>query len=225
MEMRKTVASIYICIFSACFISSGQQVISSKSADNLEAVGKNKIELENDFIATIVPGSGSGVTFDSEGYVNSGGSFYVRKGDEYYIPQVRNDSYAVYKGGKLSPLASSRYPEESVMTIFTEPSASAGYSVELTLHKYGYVEQTFEVNLADFLISCRNDGCIPYVGIDECGKENIVASVFLVNSRKGYNHIMKANVGLDLLKQAKGLIKADLHVYVPTKNISNLFAE
>lgn len=223
--MRKTVVSIIICVFSACFSARGQQVFTYESADHTEAIGKNKIELEDSFPTTIVPGSGSGITFDPEGYVNSGGKFYVRKGNEYYIPQVRNDSYAVDKGGKLVPLSSTRYPEESVMTIFTEPSASVGYSVELTLHKYGYVELTFEANLADFLISCRKDGCIPYVGIDECSNENIVASVFLVNEIKGYNHIMKVNVSQDMLRQSKGLIKADLHVYVPTKNISNLFAE
>lgn len=206
-------------------LANGQQSLPSGSASYQDFVGKNKIELEDNFIATIVPGSGSGTILNPEGYVKSGGHYYVRKGDEYYIPQVRNDSYAIGKEGKLVPLSSTQYPEESVMTIFTEPSASAGYTVELTMHKYGYVEQSYEVNLADFLISCTNDGCTPYVGINECGKDFIVASVFLVNKEKGYNHIMKAYIGPGLLTHSQGQIKADLHVYVPNQNISDLFAE
>lgn len=191
-----------------------------------EIVGKSKIELEDEFISTVRVGSRIEYPFCPEGYEKAGGYFYVKKGSEYCLKQVRNDSYAIKKEGKLEPLISMSYPLESILTLFTVPSAAQNLEIELHHHKYGFTEDRYVVNLADLLVSCMNAGCVPYVGIEECMADtSFPVSVFLVNETCGYNHILKVNIPVSLFKKTEGCLSADLYTYVPTHNISDLFAK
>lgn len=190
-----------------------------------DVAGKNKIELENEFASTVQEGISAKYPFSEAGYEKAGGRFYMKKGTEYGTAQIRNDSYAVRKGRNMVPLLNSSYPQESVMTLFTTPSAAKNFSITIHHHKYGFVEEVFTVNLADLIASCMEAGCVPFVGIEENTRDSIKASVFLVNTTSGYNHILKVLIPVSLLKGASDYISADLYTYIPTHNISDLYAQ
>lgn len=223
--MHKTIVLFIAAAHTILLPAFGQKQEAVHVSNYEELLGKNKIELENEFIFTIIEGSGQEYPFNPEGYEKAGGRFYMKKGKGYITAQVRNDSYAEMKRGKLKPLINVFYPEESVMTLFTTPAAATGFDIELDHHKYGFVEEKFTVNLSDLLASCMEADCVPYIGIEECGKESVTASVFLVNTIYRYNHVIKVKVDISMLKNATGCISADLYTYIPSHNISDLYAK
>lgn len=223
--MRKKIILSIVVSLVLSFPASGQKTESSAASSYEEILGKDKIELEDEFIYTIQEGIGLGYPFDFAGYEKAGGNFYLKKGNEYYTAQVRNDSYAEKKRGKLEPLWNVSYPKESIMTLFTTPAAATDFEIEILHHKYGFAEEKFTVNLADLLVSCMEAGCVPYVGIEECTKDSILVSIFLVNDESAYNHILKVGMDYHLLKSSAGCISADLYTYIPSHNISDLYAK
>lgn len=222
--MRKAIIIFTVALLASVAPAFGQQRDSLSVLSYEDIMGKNKIELENEFISTIRKGIHSCYPFNPADYERAGGLFYIKNGSEYYAEHIRNDSYAIKKGKEIVPLLDASYPQESVMTLFTTPAAARNFDIELHHHKYGFAEDIVTINLSDLLASCIEAGCIPFVGIEKCEKDAITASVFLVNEACGYNHIMKVTLRPSLLRTASGCISADLYTYIPTHNISDLFA-
>lgn len=221
MRYRLSILIVALTVF--CLSARGQQTGSTLSYE--EVVGKDKVELEDGFLSTVRDGAGKAFPFDCSGYVKAGGRYFVRTGRDYCKPSVRNDSYAVERNGRLQPLSSVSYPEESVMTLLTQPAAAGGYDVEVIHHKYGFREDKFCVNLSDLLASCIEAGCEPFVGIESSDRISVSATLFLVNESQGYNHVLQFIIPVSCLRTSGGQITADLHTYIPTHNISKLFAE
>lgn len=222
--MRRTLVTL-LALSVLCAAASGQELRIAEPASYEKMVGKDIIQLENEFLSTVCEGSGVECVFDPSEYKKAGGKFYMKAGKAYWMEQIRDDSYAVENGDRLIPLCSASYPEESLRTLLTVPAAAVGFTIHLVHHKYGFVEDTYDVDMGDFLASCMADGCEPFVGVEECTEDMISASLFLVNTEKGYNHVLKVRMSLALLKSRLGCLTADLNTYIPTHNISELYAK
>ena len=206
--MRKlTIISLLLC----CVVSFSQ-----------ENAHKSKIDLENEFLATITDTLNIPLPSE-ECYRKISGNVYVAEGGSYMIENVRCDTFATSRDGTLVPLMTWSFPEESVKTMLTTPFVCENITLKAEHLKYGFESAYFEVNLKSLLSSCIHYGCIPYVGISGISDNAVEASLFLVNTKEEYNHILKLHIPRNVINRKKGSITGSLHTYVPMGNIDNLY--
>lgn len=187
--------------------------------------GKSKIELEKELPAALLSFSGYDIPLDSEKYIKEFRNVYKCGGNKYYSEEVLNVSYAVRTENQLTPLIDIRYPRESVMTLLTEPEAGKGFDLEIMFVRYGYKNEVINLPLNSFLSYMITSGCIPYVGIEKIGPTEISASLFLVNERLGYNHVLKVTIFSESLKNKNGIVKSRMNAFIPTWNLSDLYSK
>ncbi len=201
-----------LCLFFALFAhptSNGQTV--------------DKIALENHFIDTI--SEDITIPLPVGDYLRQTKDLYVADYGCYMLENVRFATYAVLSGGQFLPLVDWNRAKESALTLLTTPLAGEGIVLNLEHLKYSFEKANYEIPLPSFLSSCIADGCAPYVGIEELTEDAVVASLFLVNEEKQYNHVLKLTIPRQVIVNHAGHINGTLHTYVPMGNVAELYAK
>lgn len=189
--------------------------------------GKNKKELENDFIIEITDFTEPAISLpdSSDLELTDSLSLYTESGQSFHIPEIAFKRYYRKSQQGYSLLADPAFPEESVYNLFLSDQTPGQYTLQLKLRKYGFKKESFEVFLKKWIHFCENTGCECYIGIEKIERGKIHAAIFVVNTIMQYNHVLYVTIPQELLAQQEGIITGELHVYIPTDNIKELIGE
>ena len=130
--------------------------------------GKNKIELEDGFLATLE----GPVTLQPEEDPSQlplrriKRDLYMYQEGTYLIPEISHTRY--YQGNKelLSAVSDEDLPIESLYDLLLIPAMAEGWTADVRVLKFGFTAQSAQVPLSQLLGRCQMAGCMPYVGGD-----------------------------------------------------------
>ena len=148
---------------------------------------------------------------------------FIIDGGEYLNRLIRSDLYVVVKNGINTVMIDSKKPVRSVSNILLTGAFDREIPMRLTVNRYGYRSTHADVTLQQFVNLCREEGCKLYVGIKEQGKESVKATVFALNNKLAYNHVLSVEFPLALLSGGDGVVKATAYVYIPLQNVTEKF--
>lgn len=148
---------------------------------------------------------------------------FIINGGEYLNKLIRSDLYIVTKNGENTVMIDRRKPVHSVSNILLTGIFDREIPMRLTVNRYGYHSTRTDVTLQQFVNLCREEGCRLYVGIKEHGKESVKATVFALNGRLAYNHVLSVEFPLALLDGGDGRVEATAYVYIPLQNVTEKF--
>lgn len=118
-----------------------------------------------------------------------------------------------------------RYPIESLRNLLSVSSIQNDYVITIKINKYGFNQETISIPLSQLIDFCLQDGCIPYVGIENIEEEKIVAVLTMVQSNYGYNHVFRIEFNPKTLVCKSGVINSVAKIYIPTDSVSKLYGE
>lgn len=197
-------------------------------ADYQLITGANAIELENIFerdirritstlIADTLPDSWKNSS------ISRSDNLIIASNGNYLSDMIRSDLYLHKASGKNSILLDKSKPLQSVINILLTGHFDKEIPLELTIDKYGYLKTNIEISLQQFILYCQQENCKLYLGIKTHTDETITATLFAVNNKMAYNHMISLNFPLSILHKGKGKIKGTLYAYTPLQNITEKF--
>lgn len=198
-------------------------------ADYQLFTGANAIELENIFerdvcrltstlIADTLP---SNWKYSN---ISRSDNLIIASNGNYLSDMIRSDLYLEKAPeGKLVLLINESKPLQSVSNILLTGHSDKELPLELTIDKYGYRKTNIEITLQQFIIYCQQENCKLYLGIKTHTNETITATLFAVNSKMAYNHMISLTFPLSILHKGEGKIKGKLYAYTPLQNITEKF--
>ena len=198
-------------------------------ADYQLFTGANAIELENIFerdvcrltstlIADTLP---SNWKYSN---ISRSDNLIIASNGNYLSDMIRSDLYLEKAPeGKLVLLINESKPLQSVSNILLTGHSDKELPLELTIDKYGYLKTNIEITLQQFIIYCQQENCKLYLGIKTHTNETITATLFAVNSKMAYNHMISLTFPLSILHKGEGKIKGKLYAYTPLQNITEKF--
>lgn len=198
-------------------------------ADYQLFTGANAIELENIFerdvcrltstlIADTLPGNWK------YSNISRSDNLIIASNGNYLSDMIRSDLYLENSpGGKRVLLINESKPLQSVNNILLTGHFDKELPLELTIDKYGYLKTNIEITLQQFIIYCQQENCKLYLGIKTHTNETITATLFAVNCKMAYNHMISLTFPLSILHKGEGKIKGRLYAYTPLQNITEKF--
>ena len=79
--------------------------------------------------------------------------------------------------------------------------------------------------LRQWIAYCTASGCQLYYGTEGLGpKGEVQAVVLAVNQAENYNHVLTVSIPASVIGQRQGQVEARLYAFVPTHNVTNMFA-
>lgn len=148
---------------------------------------------------------------------------FIINGGEYLNKLIRSDLYVEMKNGEISVMIDSRKPVRSVSNILLTGVFDREIPMRLTVNRYGYRSTQADVTLQQFVNLCREEGCKLYVGIKSHDKGHVSATVFALNSKLAYNHVLSVKFPLSLLDGGEGMVEAVAYAYIPLQNVTEKF--
>lgn len=159
----------------------------------------------------------------SEAKVFSSGDDKVLEGGQYLSRMIRADLYMTGDGSHISLIADSRKPLQTVTNLLLTGIAAKPTLLDLTVNRYGYSSTKINVTLQQFVALCRNEGCQLYVGVKTHTADEITATIFALNSKLAYNHVLSVRFPLGLLDGEYDLVEATAYAYIPLQNVTEDF--
>lgn len=200
-------------------------------ADYQVLVGANAIELESIFERDLK--RTSSLLFSNklpENWKNGSFSyseqFCIVSNGCYLSNEIRSDLYLNKKkdnGQEYVVLIDKAKPLQSITNILLTGCINRDIPMMLTIDKYGYSKVKLEVSLQQVLRFFFQDGCSPYLGIKTYDGTVLTATLFALNTKMGYNHMLSLEVPLSILLEETGTIKGEVYVYTPLQNITEKF--
>lgn len=208
--------------------SGSQKINMMIPADYQLITGANAIELENIFERD-VRRSASALIADTlpDGWKNSSisrsDSLIIASNGSYLSDMIRSDLYLREVSGKNKILLDTSKPLNCVNNILLTGSFDREIPLELTIDKYGYVKTNIEISLQQFILYCQQENCKFYLGFKTRTDDIITATLFAVNLKMAYNHMVSLNFPLTILSKGAGKVKGVLYAYTPLQNITEKF--
>ena len=89
-----------------------------------------------------------------------------------------------------------------------------------TFNKYGYKKVKRQTTLQQFLSFCRAEGCEMYLGFKKVADETVSVTLFALNRRLAYNHMLSLEYPKSLLDSGEGQLVGVLYAYTPLQVFS-----
>lgn len=192
-------------------------------------VGMNKIELENQFSkevqAVVSAGARADTVSKSDLTPDTRYPYLIKRGAQHLIKELSSDLYYRKAGTGYQLICLPEYPVESTTNLLLSAHTAGQYTIELTIRKYGFKTESFTVPLKQWIDYCTQAGCDCYIGIENTENGTVSATVFIVNDMMQYTHVLNTTITAEQITQLSGTIKANIHIYIPTHNISDLFGK
>ncbi|MDR1403490.1 MAG: hypothetical protein LBJ60_07315 [Tannerellaceae bacterium] len=145
---------------------------------------------------------------------------YVDRGEAYLIDLIRNDLYYVREGDAYVLVHDEQKTNQSIANMMLSPQASGDFDLNLIFDRYGYKEEKTGIKLKQWINYCLSEGCTAFFGVKSKDKTSLKGTVFMVNTKKGYNHILSVEVPFGIIGKQEGSIDARLYAYIPMHNVS-----
>ena len=185
--------------------------------------------LKRDIINTPTPISDSIRVFSKEELVASiTRDYYVKKGAYYYFVELNSDNYyqpVNQNDNEYRLMFNSQYLRQSLANVMTNSGLQNMFLLHIKQEVYGYKDSVYTVTLAQYVDFCIKSGCVPYFCVISENNKVLDCELIMRNEVMQYNHVMRMKVGIEEVKNRKGVIEARLDAYVPTHYFKNLFYE
>lgn len=189
--------------------------------------GCNMLELEDNLLRDIqryeTEGEKAGTYQPVKNNFDTSDNYFTDRGDSYLTDLIRNDLYYVKKGDGYVLIHDSLKTNQSIANMMLSPDASGNFDLNLTFDKYGYKEAKTRIKLKQWIGYCLSEGCTAYFGVKSKDGESLKGTVFMVNKKRGYNHILSIDVPFRIIGKQKGGIDARLYAYIPMHNVSDKY--
>lgn len=204
-------------------------------ADYQVIVGANAIELEEIFERDLKRTS-QALFPDSlpeswaDGTCSYSEQFCIVSNGCYLSEQIRSDLY-LCKASEKERESRRKYvmrmdkakPFQTITNMLLTGYADRKIPLRLTIDKYGYSTATLDTFLQQVLRYFFQEGCRPYLGVKTYDRNTMTATLFALNSKMGYNHMLSMEVPLSILSEGRGEIKGKVYLYTPLQNITEKF--
>ena len=184
--------------------------------------GCTEIELEKSFIRSLN-------RFEPKSYVSQRkvsfpkqGKEFIRKGDFFITPLVRNDQYYTRHQNKWKLVMSANRPTQSISNLMLDANVTDSIKLKVIIDQYGYKKDTLISTYRQFIQLCLNEGCTPYYGLKEKINESYSGTVFLVNRQGGYLHLLSVTIPVNVINNPiESVVEGKLYTYIPLFNVSD----
>lgn len=208
---------------------SGEALVLTIPSDGQLLLGANDVELEDIFerrVRVITPPA----SYDLEGHleraeVYSSDSIVIAKIGEYISTEIRNELRLTKDSvGNVSLMDDISRPRESMENILLTGQWKEDIPLHLILDRYGYKRAESDITLQQLIALCLWEGCRLYVGIKTVEEDVITATLFALNTKLAYNHVIsitfpKAVLASDMTTP----VKARVYTYIPLQNVNEKF--
>jgi len=188
--------------------------------------GCNEIELEQIFIRSLSRVKECKHSWPRPMTFPGEGDEFVSNGSFFITPLVENNLYYTKESGEWKLVRSSEHITQSVSNIALTGDMDEATALHLSIDRYGYKRDTLTTAYWKFMQFCIDEGCVPYFGIKERDRKSEAYSgtLFLVNHRGGYLHMLSMNIPLSIVDEPlSDAIKGRLYTYIPLFNVSDKF--
>lgn len=157
------------------------------------------------------------------GELTSSGEVSICHGRTYLNEMIRSDLYLRGNAGSYFLVEDAAKPLQTIPNLMLAGPAGRDYRMDLSLDKYGYDAEKLSVSLGQWQALCREQGCELYFGVKTLSDGVLTGTLFAVNDRMGYNHVLSVEFPVSLLRGGKGSIRARLLAYIPLHNVSEKY--
>lgn len=184
--------------------------------------GCTEIELEENFMRSLsLFEAGLYVSKRPVNFPDEGNEF-VRKGDFFISPLIRNDCFYTKKSGEWKLVNSKERASQSIANLMLDANVNDTIMLDLIMDQYGYKKDTLSTSYRKFIQLCVNEGCIPYYGLKEKADDIYSSTIFLVNRQGGYLHMLSVKIPQTILeKPDSSIIRGKFYSYIPLFNVSD----
>lgn len=150
------------------------------------------------------------------------GKEYVLTGDYFISPAIKSDVYFTKKGESWQPVRNKKRVLHSISNCLIFPVEDMKNTIKLSLKGYDINYDTINVNYQLFFSLCMSEGCQAYFGLKQKEKESFSGTVFFVNKKAGYLHMLSVAAPIDIIEEGgESFIMGTLFPYIPLFNVSN----
>lgn len=180
-------------------------------------------ELEQNYLKEIRRFHVNNITFALYDSFPKKGEYFIKEGGSFITDLIRNDLYFRKTGNEWKLISDPSTPQKSIANILLSGWEKGDYNLAITLDMYGYREEQDTIRLNDWQQLCVQEGCTPYFGIKNKTDSIYTGTLFMVNERYGFIHMLSVSFPISTLKEGKGFIMGRLYVYIPLHNVTDSF--
>lgn len=147
---------------------------------------------------------------------------YVKKGDEFNIPQINNDLFYFKEDSIYSLISDTSFVALSFSNVLLAPSSNH-YTIDIKHRMYSSIVQNYAIDIQDFN-DFFSQGFERFFGIESLMPGNLSGTMILYNRNEEYIHLAYVTTTLEDLING-GKIVMDLYSYIPQHNIKTLYGE
>lgn len=153
---------------------------------------------------------------------NQSNSFWQVNDGTYILEEIRHTLYYhKNENGRWKLVCDAGHPVWSTFNLMLSRDMDNDCNLDLIVDLYGYKEKEMMVSLRKWIDFCCMQGCKSYLGIKTNQESKITGTVFMVNEKMGYNHMLTIEVCKDVFASRKGNIRSRLYAYIPLHNVSD----
>lgn len=117
-------------------------------------------------------------------------------------------------------------PVRSVCTLMLTGYSPQQLPLDLVIDRYGYRHEKLHVTLQQLLAYFRSEDSRVYIGIKEKTNNQLTGTLFVLNEKLGYNHVIPFTFPLSLLSgDISAPLTAKVYAYIPLQNVTEKFFE
>lgn len=153
---------------------------------------------------------------------NQSNAFWQVNGGTYILEEIRHTLY-YHKNdnGRWNLVCDAKHPVWSTFNLMLSSDMDNDCCLDLIVDLYGYKEKRMTVPLRKWIDFCNDQGCKSYLGIKTSQEDKITGTMFMVNEKMGYNHMLTIELDKDVFAARKGNIRSRLYAYIPLHNVSD----
>ena len=150
------------------------------------------------------------------------GDKYILNGDYFISPIIRNDVYFTKKGNSWQLVRDKKRVMHSISNLLIFPVEDMKNDIKMSVKGYDINSDTIKINYLSLLSFCVDEGCRPYFGFKQKENESLSGTVFFVNKKAGYLHMLSVRVPVGIIEEGKeSVITGELFLYIPLFNVSD----
>lgn len=147
---------------------------------------------------------------------------YTFEGSNFISPYIRNDIYFTKKQDFWEPVASKKVLTRSISNMMLDYANNGTLLAKLTLRGYGDYTDSVVVNYSNFISMHRKKGYDAYFGLKYNDKHDFSGTLFLVNKKAGFLHLLSVNAPIDAIEDKQKIrIEGEIFPYIPLFNVSD----
>ena len=140
----------------------------------------------------------------------------------YILNEIRHTLYYEKdEKKKWSLICDISHPIWSTFNLMLSTNIEHQCNLDMVVDLYGYHQTELTIPLKKWIAFCLDQGCKTYVGIKTHQDKTITGTVFMVNEKMGYNHMLTIELDKDIIARRKGDIHSRLYAYIPLHNVSD----